>query len=415
MRVQPWFLAPLVLALTVIVPRSVHAQNYDIHILHTFEGSNGTLPTATPIRDAEGNLYGTTAAGGDLSCPNTPGTGCGVVYKIDKNRNYTVLYAFMGGSSDGANPESGVIRDKAGNLFGTTESLNGSGSTLFEIKKNHEEKILKYFNNFTDGAIANSAPTLDSKGNLFGNTQYGGDPNCGFNGDGCGVIYEFAADGKFHLLYTFKSLKQGIQAWGTPILNSKGDLFGITVWGGDLNCEHTVGCGTIFELEHTGKYKVLHKFTGKSDGSYPACLTADSHGNTFGVTSAGGDLGCGYNGCGTTFLLNQTGKLKTLYEFTPFTENNNAHSCPVLDLQGNLYGTNSNGGPHNSGYLYELSTAGKFTVLYNFPIANSSQGGVPLGVLRTANGDFYGVNGLGGDTQCGVENSGCGTAFKLTP
>jgi uncharacterized repeat protein (TIGR03803 family) len=342
--------------------------------------------------------------------------GCGTVYKVAKDGHYTTLYEFMGGSSDGGFPISGVTRDATGNLFGTTAGINGALSTIYEIKKTGGEKILHFLTNFTDGAAANSAPILDSKGNLFGNTWEGGDSSCGFNGNGCGTVYEVQANGTFLVLYTFTSLAEGIEPAGSPVMDSQGNLFGTTQWGGDLNCEHTVGCGTIYELDHAGQYKILHKFTGKSDGSYPGCVIDDGAGNLVGVTGGGGDLSCSPPfGCGTIFRINKSGKFKTLYEFTPFTENNNGHSCLVHDAKGNLYGTNSLGGTNNSGYLAVLDTAGKYRVLYNFPIANSSQGGVPLGVVLGPNGEFFGVNAEGGDTSCGAEDSGCGTVFKLTP
>jgi uncharacterized repeat protein (TIGR03803 family) len=409
--------AVAVVVLAAIAPRATQAQDLNIDILHTFTSvPDGAGPVATVIRDADGNLYGTTSAGGDGHCPGTNGAGCGTVYEISKNGRYTILHKFTGGNGDGAFPVSGVTRDAAGNLFGTTEGGNGNLSTIYKITKTGSEKTLRFLTNFTGGADANSAPILDAKGNLFGNTQYGGDSSCGFNGNGCGVIYEVQATGAFSVLYTFVSLTEGIEPIGSPVIDSKGNLFGTTQWGGDLNCEQTVGCGTVYELDHTGKYKTLHKFTGKSDGSFPGCVIDDGGGNLVGVTGAGGDLSCSPPfGCGTIFRIDKAGNLKTLYEFTPFTENNNEHGCLVRDSKGNLYGTNANGGTHNAGYLAVLDTADKYSVLYNFPIANSSQGGVPLGVVLGPDGEFFGVNGEGGDTNCGVENSGCGTVFKLAP
>jgi len=408
----------LALVLAAGATPSAQAQDFNIDILHTFTGvPDGSEPAvALLIRDPNGNLYGATSGGGDANCPNAGGGGCGTVYEVAKDGHYTILYSFAGGSGDGAVPVSGVTRDAAGNLFGTTEGANGAPSTIYEIKNTGGEKILHYFLNFTDGAAANSAPILDAKGNLFGNTMYGGDSSCTYFGPGCGVIYEVKANGTFLVLYTFTSLKQGGQAIGSPVIDSKGNLFGTTQWGGNFSCNTEVGCGTVYELAHTGKYKVLHKFTGKSDGMGPGCVIDDGDGSLVGVTGGGGDLSCDSGlGCGTIFRIDKTGKLKTLYKFPPFTENNNGHSCLVHDSKGNLYGTNSMGGTNGSGYLAVLDTAGKYTVLYNFPGANSPQGGIPVGVVLGPNGDFYGVNLFGGDLNCGLNNTGCGTVFKLTP
>jgi uncharacterized repeat protein (TIGR03803 family) len=408
----------LIATFTVIVPSPVHAQDLlNIDILHVFTASpDGASPNPL-IRDAKGNLYGTTASGGFLGCP--PGVGgCGIVYEVANDGTYTILYSFQGGSDDGGLPISGVTRDPAGNLFGTTGGVNGSPSTIYEITSGGDEKILRYLgnSNFADGAAANSAPILDSNGNLFGNISYGGDPSCGFNGNGCGVVYEVQANGKFRVLYTFTSLADGIEPISSPVIDSQGNLFGTAGLGGDLTCDHPDGCGLVYELDHTGKYRILHKFTGKADGAFVDCVIDDGAGKLVGVTEQGGDLSC-YPplGCGTIFRIDEAGSLKILHTFAPFTKNDIGHSCLVRDSKGNLYGTNAIGGTHNAGLLYELDTAGKFKVLYDFPISNSSQGGVPIGVAPGPEGEFFGVNTLGGDTNCGVENSGCGTVWKLTP
>jgi uncharacterized repeat protein (TIGR03803 family) len=418
MRTIRSFFPTFLFLLTAMVPWPVQAQGFNIDILHAFTGppdGSGPGPNATIIRDAQGNLYGTTAGGGDRKCQNGGGAGCGTVYKVDNQGNYTILYSFVGGSTDGAFPISGVVQNSAGNLFGTTRGGNGVSSTLYEVNQSGEETTLFRFDNFADGDYANSAPTLDSDGNLFGTTLYGGDSSCGFNGNGCGVVYEMKKNGTFSLLYTFTSLAEGIEPSGSPpVVDSNGDLFGVAQLGGDLSCDPPDGCGAVFEVDHTGKYRVLHKFTGKADGSFPACVIDDGAGGLFGVTESGGGS-CGFYGCGTIFRMDKTGGLTTLYAFTPFTENNDGHSCLVRDSIGNLYGTNFSGGSHNAGYLGVLSTSRNYTVLYNFPTFDSPQGGAPLGVVLGPSGTFFGVNALGGDLGCGVENSGCGTVFELNP
>jgi len=88
-------------------------------VLHTFTGADGEYPIASLIRDWEGNLYSTAFLGGDLS--KCGGSGCGVVFKLDRNNNETVLYRFEGGT-DGAGPAMGLLRDRAGNLYSTTHT-----------------------------------------------------------------------------------------------------------------------------------------------------------------------------------------------------------------------------------------------------------------------------------------------------
>ena len=75
--------------------------------------TDGRAPVASLVRDAEGNLYGTTMLGGE--------TNHGVVFKLDRYGNETVLHYFTGGS-DGAVPMAGLLMDDKGDLYGTTAS-----------------------------------------------------------------------------------------------------------------------------------------------------------------------------------------------------------------------------------------------------------------------------------------------------
>ena len=70
------------------------------------------------IRDAAGNLYGTTNYGGDFSGSLCAGVGCGVAFKLDPTGKETVLYTFTGGT-DGANPNADLLQDEEGSLYGT--------------------------------------------------------------------------------------------------------------------------------------------------------------------------------------------------------------------------------------------------------------------------------------------------------
>ena len=108
--------------------------------MYTFTGgTDGGYPGASLIRDPAGNLYGTASSGGDLSACG--GFGCGVVFKVDASGNETVLYTFTGGT-DGGSPLAGVTADSKGNLYGTTYSggnlsvCNGSGcGVVYKLDK----------------------------------------------------------------------------------------------------------------------------------------------------------------------------------------------------------------------------------------------------------------------------------------
>jgi len=173
----------------------LEAGTWKISVLHTFH--DGRSPDGI-IFDTAGNLYGMTFTGGSLHRCN--GNGCGTVFELVPSNNgewnLTVLHSFQG--MDGANPTSTLIFDAAGNMYGTTQlggdlsCGGGSGcGTVFELTKESvgwAEIVLHRFDD-NDGNNPTSALTLDTAGNLFSTTATGGNLNeC--SGNGCGVIFE---------------------------------------------------------------------------------------------------------------------------------------------------------------------------------------------------------------------------------
>jgi uncharacterized repeat protein (TIGR03803 family) len=134
-----------VLVLAVVVTQSVQAQT--LTVLYNFPGPpNGVEPYAGLVRDSAGNLYGTTASGGSSSY--------GIVFKVSKSGKETVLYDFTGGSLDGCYPYGGLLRDGAGNLYGTTNGCGTSNfGTVFKLSKDGKETVLHSFSgSSSDGA-----------------------------------------------------------------------------------------------------------------------------------------------------------------------------------------------------------------------------------------------------------------------
>jgi uncharacterized repeat protein (TIGR03803 family) len=133
----------------------------------------------------EGDLYGTTQRGG---------YGAGTLFKVDTTGHETVLHAFTSQGGDGGNPLAGLIRDAAGNLFGTTEfgGTYGQG-TIFKLDTTGHETVLYAFTGGADGARPYYARLIrDAAGNLYGTTLWGGDLSCneGVDGSGCGVVFK---------------------------------------------------------------------------------------------------------------------------------------------------------------------------------------------------------------------------------
>ena len=191
-------------------------------VLYTFTGlGDGGVPDAGLISDKQGNLYGTTLQYGDGSC-TFPFSGCGTVFELSPVKDggklewtFKLLYTFEGGS-DGANPASDLVFDPAGNLYGTTSGggtgCNGTGcGTVFELEKSESdwtEKVLYRFTGQSDGNSPVGSLTLDSRGNIYGTTAYGGDNSCYYDGPGCGVVFRLS-----HIL-------SGQKTWRETVLHT---------------------------------------------------------------------------------------------------------------------------------------------------------------------------------------------------
>lgn len=256
-------------------------------ILHSFAGTpDGEDPRSVLVRDAAGNLYGTTQYGG------THG-GFGTVFKLNAKGTLTLLHSFAG-TPDGEDPYSGLLRDKAGNLYGTTQygGTSGGFGTVFRLDAKGKLTLLHSFAGTPDGVNPLAGLLRDAAGNLYGTTQYGGT-----NG-GYGTVFKLNAKGKLTLLYSFGGMPDGQNPYSRLIRDAAGNFYGTTFYGG------TSGYGTVFMLDSAGKLTVLHSFDYSPDGAHPiAGLILDKAGNLYGTTSAGGDLSCGFSGCGTVFRV----------------------------------------------------------------------------------------------------------------
>ena len=260
-------------------------------VLHRFgRGSDGRFPSPV-IRDAAGNLYGTTLSGGVLTlCGGIGETGCGTIFKLDASGKESVLYRFRGGA-DGAVPSAGLIRDEAGNLYGTT-GTGGANSygTVFKLDATGELTVLHSFT-VTEGCFSSASLLRDAAGNLYGTA-----PNCGQFGDG--TVFKVAPSGKTTVLHTFTGGPDGGFPGGPVVQDKAGNLYGSATFGGSLISplcrlpETTApGCGVVFNIDTTGQYTVLHAFEG-TDGQWVGGVILDAAGNLYG-TADDGDIPTG--------------------------------------------------------------------------------------------------------------------------
>jgi uncharacterized repeat protein (TIGR03803 family) len=323
-------------------------------VLHSFSGysSDGFGPFAGMIRDASGNFLGTTFEGGKGFCGlrGLP-VGCGVVFKLDTTGKETVLYNFGLHLGDGAIPEGALVRDASGNLYGTTSSggTHGEG-TVFKLTSTGAETVLHNFTNGADGALPHSALVRDGSGNLIGSAYEGGYFNNSLcAGSGCGVIFKLSPTNVVTVLHRFTGGTDGAFPYAGLIRDGSGNLYGTTVMGGNTTCNSGYGCGTVFKLDATGKKTILHRFN-RTDGASPyAALLRDAAGNLYGTTSEGGA-----HNKGTVFKLDSTGKETVLHSFSG-AGGMYPLSPLTRDGAGNLYGTASQGGAHGFGTVFRIA------------------------------------------------------------
>lgn len=250
-------------------------------VLHAFTNSpDGKEPMTGLARDVDGNLYGTTYYGGDL--PRS--FGHGIVFRLTPDGAETVLYTFTGGI-DGSHPNSTLIRDGGGNLYGTTFNGGAFGfGTVFVVAPDGTERVLHSFTGEADGAYPAGGLLRDGSGNLYGTATYGANPACA-NGSGCGIVFKLTSTGKLKPLYRFSGGEDGEVPYGLA-RDGKGNLYGTTA-GGNFNS------GTVFKLSSTGTKTLLYAFQGGVDGAGPSGVIRSKAGALYGVTLVGGDFGLG--------------------------------------------------------------------------------------------------------------------------
>jgi uncharacterized repeat protein (TIGR03803 family) len=220
------------------------------------------------IGDGAGYVYGTTGAGGKYNL--------GTVFKLRKTGNgIRVLHNFGASSKDGYNPQAGLVRDAAGNLYGTT--VNGGSKiyygTVFKVDGTGTETVLFNFGDGMAGAYPMAGLVLDPAGNLYGVA-------CGGGQFGAGTVFEINAAGTISILHAFNST-DGVCPIGGLLRDAAGNLFGTTSGGGN-------GEGTVFEVDVTDTFTVLHDLSGFDGGLASGTLVEDPAGNLYGTQYSGG-------------------------------------------------------------------------------------------------------------------------------
>ena len=366
-------------------------QSY--RVIYNFTGAaDGGAPSSGLAIDAAGNLYGTTDYGGPF--------GGGGVFKLTPSASgwrFNRLYAFSG--ANGAGPDSTLVVGADGRLLGTTYGgglgngvlfgLSPAGNILPSVFSNWMETLLYSFTGGSDGSRPGGSLVLDSSGNIYGNAATGG-ANHG------GTLYEFT-NGGIQVLHAFPGFpNDGSDPEG--VVSGSDGLYGITGSGG----AHLLG--TLYTT--AGGYQVLHSFMGGDPDGSPTSLAADQAGNLYGTSS--------YSYIICTAPGEEQWVGTSVYKLSPPDWNPSVLADlaqlygPTLlsristDTLGNIYGTIDNYGAYGLGNVFKLTCCWNYTDLHDFT-GQPNDGLQPeASPVVDAQGNIYGTTLNGGTYGLGV-------------
>jgi uncharacterized repeat protein (TIGR03803 family) len=407
-RVVVWILVLFACA----APLTQLAQAQTFTVIRNFTGgADGAAPTAGLTIDRAGNLYGTASVS-----PN----GDGVVFRLSRRNSgwiLTPLYSFQGGH-DGSVPYGGVSIAADGNLYGTTYAGGLGYGTVFKLQPSPvvcvtalcpwTETVLYRFAGGDDGANPLYGNLVfDQTGSVYGTTSNGGSSRGG-------TVYKVTHSGggwTESVLYSFAGLTDGLDPVSGVIFDQSGNLYGATVQGGAYFLY-----GTIYELTSSGTgwmENILYSFSGGTDGGNPyGSPIFGMSGNLYGTAWFGGS-----NDGGTVYQLTPAnGTWDFGLVFSLQGEGNGGPTGSLtMDALGNLYGTTFSDGVYGSGSVFKLTpTDGgwTYTSLHDFTAGDDGAG--PWGgVAFDASGNMYGTTSSGGGAGCG--GIGCGVVWEITP
>jgi uncharacterized repeat protein (TIGR03803 family) len=414
----------------VFIATAITSPAQTLTTLHNFDATYGYTPLAL-MQATDGNLYGTTAAGG-ANLKLCDGYGCGTIFRISTDGNFDSMFSLDG--KNGAGPYGySLIQATNGDLYGTAQAGGNKSSlcngptcgTLFRISLAGDFQALYDFcseANCADGSNPFTGLVQATNGEIYGTTNWAGAPPVGEPGN-VGTVFEVGLSGGLTTLHSFCSqpnCADGLNPATALIQASNGYLYGTT-------------SSTIFKMTLAGDLTTLYTFVcaqannccpppnGCPNGIVPVgFLIQGNDGNLYGGTEYGGDASCTYRqqqtipGCGTIFRMTLGGTLTTVHTFS-FTDGAEAGQM-IQGSDGNFYGVTFSGGANGDGTIFEMTPKDTLTTLYNFcSQTNCADGNTPEWLLQDTDGNFYGntyEGGTGTNSACG--SLGCGTLYSFS-
>ena len=402
----------------IVAVTDVQAQTFTV--LHTFTaGADGHNPTAGLTLPGSRTAYG-------VATYNASGDGGGV-FKLTEHGSGWVLYPLFNhtgtgnsklvigpaGNLYGATALGGIDACGEGGGCGTVFMLQPPATACGSFLCPWTETVLYEFTDQNDGWNPDSEVVFDAAGNLYGVTEYGGTGDCGAGGSvGCGLVYKLTRSGSGwtkSTIHTFVGGSDGSFPSGGLVFDNAGNLYGVAEFGGSDSCINgsNVGCGVLYELSPSNggwTETILHYFQA-SDGSNPSgTLAMDPSGNLYGLASS------------YIFELSQPGTWNYALLYS-FTHDDFPIGGLTFDAAGNLYGVTIQAGENGYGYVYKLTQSGGSWGLSHLHDFAYSDGTYANGLLTLdGSGNIYGSSEQGGffSENCYPAN-GCGTAWEITP
>jgi uncharacterized repeat protein (TIGR03803 family) len=330
----------------------------------------------------------------------------GTIYELSPSHKLRALATWPVGIAGGLIAANGSVY-AAYNVAGSSHNCFRGCGAIIEITSSGSIKTLYNFKGGADGAHPSPYLTYD-KGKLYGMTRDGGSTSAACRRasgttTGCGTIFALdARTGAESVLHRFEG-SDGLWPGPNAVLVDNGAIVG-TAYNGGGYCD----CGTVFRLAPSGSIKVLHAFTGISDGSFPLGRLVLVGSAYYGVTLRGGEHPpC--TTCGVTYSVDRSGHERIPYTISGgYTQPNG-----LTGLDGSVYGITQNGsrfGTGGNGTLFAVDATGGRIVHY-FQSGNRSQ---PSSVMIVAQGALYGVT-RGCNTQPHVGFLMCGTLYEFQP
>jgi len=333
----------------------------------SFTGTGGAYPGANPaaslVWGTNGNLYGTTSAGGTNDY--------GAIFQMTAGGAFTSLVSFTGTNGPVlGNYPNGLTKGGDGNFYGTTQMggtndiLSGGDGTIFRVTPAGALTTLFCFNS-TNGANPYAGLVQGTNGNFYGTTQAGGS-------NGVGTIFEVTTNGVLTSLVSFNTTN-GANPQAGLVQGGDGNFYGTAYFGGSTNA------GTVFRLTPTGGFTTLVSFNNTNGANPYASLVQGADGNFYGTTELGGT-----NNNGTAFAISPTGVLTTLASFAGTTNNSYPVAGLVTGADGYLYGTTAFGGVNYQGTIFRFPPPPNF-------LSRKQTGGVLTFTWSAAVGQTYEV------------------------